>query len=238
MIKMKSKSIYIAAVAVIIVAVAAAGIFYCGTQGSNPSPTPTPTPTPTISPTPSPSPTATPTATPTPTPTPTPIPTPQNQTLTSDFEDGLGNWTGEAHLPQQVNWNVTTVANVSSTGNHSAQLYIDGRHDDGTVWIERKLHLEPNTTRNVNVTFSFWSETESFNTLAAVVGYVGTNNPSTEGDFQVLGNANEVAGWKTYTINATLTTDASGDAYVALGFSVRWETDLTYNIDNVVININ
>jgi hypothetical protein len=78
---------------------------------------------------------------------------------------------------------------VSSTGNHSVQLYMDGRQDDGTVWIEQKLHLEPNQTRNVNVTFSFWSESESFTTLAAGVGYVGGTDPSTEGDFQVLGNA-------------------------------------------------
>lgn len=231
--QMKSKSIYAIVTAVIVVAVIAAAVFYYGTQGSNPSPTPSPTPTPTHTPTPSPTPTATPIPTPTPTTTP-----PQNQTLTSDFEDGLGNWTGEAHLPQIVDWNVTTVANVSSTGNHSVLLYMDGRQDDGTVWIERKLHLDANQTRNVTVTFSFWSENESFNTLAAVVGYVGAKNPSTEGDFQVLGSANQVAGWKTYSISAEVETGTSGDIYVALGFSVRWETHLTYYIDNVVININ
>ncbi len=229
---MKSKSIYAIVAAVIIVAVVAAGVFVLSNGGFNQSPTPTPTPTPTVTP----SPTVTPTPTPTPTATPTPT---QNQTLTSDFENGLGNWTADVDLPQQqVDWNVTTVANVSSTGNHSVLLYMDGRQDDGTVWIEQKLHLTANQTRNINVTFSFWSESESFNTLAAVVGYVGDKNPSTESDFQVLGNANEVEGWKTYTISQQVDTGASGDVYVALGFSVRWETQLTYNIDNVVISIN
>jgi len=225
---MKSKSIYVITVTVIVVAVIAVGVFFLNGGGNQP-PASTPTPTPTATATPSPS--------PTPTPTPTTPPS-QNQTLTSDFEDGLGNWTGQAHLPQQVDWNVTVVGNVSATGNHSVLLYMDGRQDDGTVWIERKLNLEANQNRNVTVTFSFWSETESFNTLAAVVGYVGTENPSTEDDFQVLGNANEVEGWKTYSISAEVETDASGDVYVGLGFSVRWETHMTYYIDNVVITVS
>ncbi len=226
---MNSKSIIVIGAALVLVVAIVAGVFFFNPDLFAQTPTPTPTPTP--------SPTATPTATPTPSPSPTPTPT-QNQTLTSDFEDGLGNWTADVDLPAQVDWNVTTVANVSSTGNHSVQLYIDGLQDDGTVWIEQKLHLEPNQTRNVNVTFSFWSENESFNTMAAVVGYVGDKNPSTEGDFQVLGNANDVAGWKTYSISQEVDVGSSGDVYVALGFSVRWETQLTYNIDNVVITIN
>jgi hypothetical protein len=229
---MKSKSIYAITAVVIIVAVIAASVIFInlGAPAEPPASTPTPTPTPT----------ATPTATPTTTPTPTPTPTPsQNQTLTSDFENGLGNWTADVHLPQQeLDWNVTTVANVSSTGNHSALLYIDGRQDDGTVWIEQKLHLNANATQNVTVTFDFWSESESYNTLAAVVGYIGNENPSQEDDFQVLGAANQVEGWKTYSISSEVDTDASGDFYVALGFSVRWETHLTYNIDNVVITIS
>jgi hypothetical protein len=236
-------SLYLLVAAVIVVAVVLASLFVFKPAEPTPQPTQTPSPSPTQSPNASPLPTQSPTTSPTPSPTPTVTPTPtatptQNQTLTYDFEDGLDEWTPDSHLPAPVDWNVTVVSNVSSTGNHSALLYIDGRQDDGTVWIEHKLSLEPNSTRNVNVTFSFWSPSESFNTMAAVVGYIGTENPSTEGDFQVLGAADQVAGWKTYSIASEVHTDASGEIYVALGLSVRWETQLTYNIDDIVITIN
>lgn len=164
---------------------------------------------------------------------------PQNQQFIYGFEDGFNGWEPDSHLPPQVvDWNVTVVGNVSSTGTKSVLLHVDGLQDDGTIWIERKLTIAPNVTKNVNVTFSFWSESESFNTIAVVVGYVGDKNPEVEEDFQVLGAANQVQGWKTYTVSSQVETDSSGDVYVALGLSVRWETLMTYYIDDVTITIN
>jgi hypothetical protein len=91
----------------------------------------------------------------------------------------------------------------------------------------------------VKVTVSFWlySEEESFNTIAAVVGYSGTRNPETEEDLEVLGAANQVTGWKQYSFEATVITGSSGDVWVALGISVRWETLMTYYVDDVEIII-
>ena len=169
---------------------------------------------------------------------------PQPQTFTYNFEDDFDDWTADSHVPQDpnnpgelVDWRIEVAGNVSFSGDKSVLLYIDGTQDDGTVWIERKLTLEPNMQKNVNVSFQFWSQSESFNTLAAVVGYAGSENPEVEEDFQILGSANQAEGWKTYNLNQQLQTGNSGDIYVALGFSVRWETDLTYFIDDVKITV-
>lgn len=168
----------------------------------------------------------------------------QPQTFNYNFEDDIEDWAADSHLPKDpnnpgelVDWKIELASNVSSSGDRSVLLYIDGTQDDGTIWIERKLTLEKNTQKNVNLSFQFWSQSESFNTLAAVVGYVGSQNPELEDDFQILGSANQAQGWKTYSLNQQLQTGNLGDIYVALGFSVRWETHLTYFIDDVKITV-
>ena len=90
------------------------------------------------------------------------------------------------------------------------ELYIDGRQDDGTVWIKKALPVRKNVQIQVKVSFDFYSESESFSMIATVVGFAGTSNPEVEVDFAVLGQANEVLGWKSYTHTATLNTGASG----------------------------
>lgn len=75
-------------------------------------------------------------------------------------------------------------------------FFIDGQQDDGTIWVERKMNVKSNAQVQVKISFHFYSHTESFNAIAAVVAYAGIRNPEVEGDFVVLGTANEVAGWK------------------------------------------
>ena len=84
----------------------------------------------------------------------------------------------------------------------------------------------------------FYSESESFNVIAGVVGFAGTSDPEVEADFTVLGQANEVSGWKRYTYTATLKTGSSGEVWVAVGISVLWETEMTYNLDDVEVTIS
>jgi|SRR3990170_352056 len=170
------------------------------------------------------------------------------QPLVEEFEPDLGDtnfgdWTANSDVPadpnnpgSSVQWHIRRVSNVSRSGNHSAEFFIDGRQDDGTIWLERKINVLPNAQVRFTLSFFFYSEQESFNTLAAIVAYAGSAEPATEEDFTVIGNANEVAGWKNYVFNPTLNTDSSGEAYVALGISVRWETYMTYYIDDIVID--
>ena len=69
--------------------------------------------------------------------------------------------------------------------------------------------------------------------IAAVVGFAGTYNPEVEADFTVIGQANEASGWKRYSHTATLDTGSNGEVWVAVGISVRWETEMVYIVDDV-----
>ncbi len=165
--------------------------------------------------------------------------------FSDDFENGLGNWTTDAEVPEDpnnpghpVDWSIELSTNQSVSPNYSVLFTIDGLQDDGAIWIEYKLSLQPNAIKNVNVTFQFWSPSESFNTIAAVIGYAGNKDPVAEGDFQVIGVANQVEGWKTYTFSTEVSADSNGDAYVALGIAVLWETSMSYFIDDVTIEVN
>jgi hypothetical protein len=161
------------------------------------------------------------------------------------FEQGLGDWVKDADLPLDPNnpghfvaWNISRVNSLSFSGQYSLELFIDGRADDGTIWIEKEILGESDSQIHVTISFEFYSEAESFNTIAGVCAYVGISNPTLEEDFVVIGLANEVAGWKRYTHEKTLTTGSTGKVWVALGITVRWETEMTYNIDDVKITMN
>jgi hypothetical protein len=170
---------------------------------------------------------------------------PKPVTYNEGFEEGFGGWIGDADVPPDPNnpgsfveWNVSRVTSPVKSGQYSVELYIDGRQDDGTVWIEKTMSAKRNAQIQVEVSFDFYSESESFNVIASVVGFAGTSNPEVEADFTVLGQANEVSGWKRYTHTATVNTGASGEIWVAVGISVRWETEMTYNLDDVKVTIS
>jgi hypothetical protein len=169
---------------------------------------------------------------------------PKPQTILEGFEKGLEEWVAEADVPldpnnpgQPVEWRINRATKVSHSGQYSLELFIDGRQDDGTIWIERKVNVKKNPQIQVNVSFWLFSEEESFNTIAAVCAYVGTENPESEEDFAVLGPANEVAGWKNYVCTANPKTGSSEELWIAVGISVRWETHMTYYLDDVEIEI-
>jgi hypothetical protein len=167
--------------------------------------------------------------------------------VTDDFEQNIGEgdigeWFTNGDIPQDPNnpedtvqWHIRRVSNISRSTMHSVELFIDGKQDDGTIWLERKISVKKDAQIRVSVSFWLYSEQESFNTIAAVVAYAGAAKPTVEDDFAGVGVANEVAGWKNYAYTADLNTDSNGEAWVAVGISVRWETYLTYYIDDVKI---
>jgi hypothetical protein len=90
----------------------------------------------------------------------------------------------------------------------------------------------------IEISFEFYSEQESFNVIARVCAYAGVSNPEVEDDFGILGPANEVAGWKKYTYAPTVHTGFEGEVWVAVGITVAWETEMTYNIDDLRVTVS
>jgi len=169
--------------------------------------------------------------------------------ITDDFEQNisegdLGGWSINGYVPQDPNnpghvvqWQIRRVSNISRSGVNAVELFIDGKQDDGTIWLERKISVKKDVQTRVSVSFWFYSEQKSFNTIAAVVAYAETDKPEIEDDFAVVGVANEVAGWKNYACTTNLKAGSNGEVWVAVGISVRWETYMTYYVDDVKIEI-
>jgi len=160
--------------------------------------------------------------------------------LEEGFEGGLSSWTIGADVPEDPNnpgnpvaYSITQSVLKHYEGAYSAEFTIDGLQDDGTIWLARSIQV-PAGASKVDLEFQLYSETESFNTLAVAVAHIGPTQPELEEDLQVLGPANQVAGWKLYSLSV----DASpGDAWVAFGISVRWETEMTYWVDSVKVTV-
>lgn len=160
--------------------------------------------------------------------------------FTDGFEAGLGAWETGFDLPMDPNnpgevvaWSIAASGERAAEGSLSARFYLDGRQDDGTIWIVRTLDAPPDQDVVVRLDFALWSESESFNDLAVVVAYAGVAPPAVEADFDLTRRANQVAGWAPYAYRLPVRTDARGRIHVALGISAVWETEMVYFVDAV-----
>jgi len=170
---------------------------------------------------------------------PSPVP-PTPPTFADGFETGLGAWTRDADVPPSpedpdvpVAWSIEPSSEVVHTGAASARFDLDGRQDDGTIWLERTFDVGPGTPWRVTVEGTWWSPSESFNTTAVVVLYAGPDSPEEELDFAVAGPLDLVAGWRAYRASFDVTAAGDGRVHVGVGLSVVWETWITYYLDDV-----
>ena len=159
-------------------------------------------------------------------------------TMEEGFEEGISDWIRGADVPEDPNnpgnlvvYNITRSDLQHYESASSAEFTIDGLQDDGTIWLMRSFSV-PAGASNIELEFQLYSDSESFNTIAVVVAYIGSEQPMTEEDFVVLGPANQVTGWKLYELSVESET---GELLVAYGISVRWEALMIYWVDNVKV---
>ncbi len=86
--------------------------------------------------------------------------------IADDFEQNkgegyIGEWFMNGDTPQDPNnpghavqWHIRHVSNISRSGVHSVELSIDGKQDDGTIWLERKISAKEKA--QIRVSVSFW----------------------------------------------------------------------------------
>jgi hypothetical protein len=157
--------------------------------------------------------------------------------LKDGFEQGMGDWELGMDLPidPETDMPVQASAAISNerarSGDASVNLTIDGRQDDGTVWIMRSITVPSDGAINLKISFFVYSESESFNTIAHVVAYIGDDQPVNESSFEKLGPANPIEGWNEFVLEKKL--DSNGEIWIAVGISVAWETWMTYFIDDL-----
>ncbi|MBD3189494.1 MAG: hypothetical protein GF308_02570 [Candidatus Heimdallarchaeota archaeon] len=165
-----------------------------------------------------------------------------------DFEEGLTGWVIDADVPMdpnnpghEVNWSIIRVEDPSkaTSGNHSLKLFIDGRQDDGVIWIEKVYQLKANTKYRISLSFQFYCGMDSFNTITRVVGYGNIINPEVEEDLVegLIGSGEQAPEWKEYSRTIGLKTGSEGKIWVAVGMSVVWESEITHYLDDLLVEI-
>lgn len=135
-------------------------------------------------------------------------------------------------------------------GNRSVRLDIDGRHDDGSVWLLASIPVSslgsPGTEHSLSISGWVWSSIQSNINVWPIIAAIGENEPSSnetkqEEDFTKIGYTEEKAGWTEYTLEEvrfTFPNKKESLIYFAFGISVTWETLRTYWIDYLTIKID
>jgi hypothetical protein len=183
------------------------------------------------------------------------------RSVTDDFETGIDSWDKAVDIPQDpnrpgenVSWSIESSRDVAQSGDYSANYTLDGSQDDGTIWLVRPLTVEEDQAYAVNVTAEAWSGSESSNTLAHLVLYLGPQRPLAEEDFPAPGETttgdpdatrgglreelNKQEGWRSYGFEWQIPADHNGTMWAALGISVVWETEVTYFVDDLEIQLD
>jgi hypothetical protein len=158
------------------------------------------------------------------------------------FEISWEGWQKGSDVPQDPNtnrpveWAIELSTTQAKEGYGSARFFLDGRQDDGTIWLAKLLTVPKGRPLIVNLSFYLWSPEQSSNIRAYVVAYAGALLPVEEVEFTHKEPADKTTGWRRYqfTIPAPST---EGELWVALGISVAWETVLEYFIDDVRVEV-
>ena len=88
---------------------------------------------------------------------------PKPGAINESFEEGFAGWKADANVPLDPNnpghpvaWSVSRVTSLANSGQYSIELYVDGRQDDGTVWIEKKISVKNNSEIQVEISFEVY----------------------------------------------------------------------------------
>lgn len=182
------------------------------------------------------------------------------ETVTEGFEDGVKAWTPGSDVPEDPNrpgetvaWNITPSDERARGGDWSALYELDGRQDDGTIWLTRQIRVEPGQAYRANVSAWAYSASESFNTRAHLVVSLAEQPPEAEEDFPEPGNnttgdpdaergglreaLDQAEGWREYRFGWTVPSDANRTLHLAVGISAVWETELEFWVDDVTVEL-
>jgi hypothetical protein len=172
-----------------------------------------------------------------PEPTTTQTPTTPSMIRNGSFEDALQHWSVGRDVPTDPNDGGPVETDVgvtsgddpdappASVGERALSLFIDGRQDDGTLWVHQPVDLGGYDT----LAFDVYSQQESFNVITRVAAYAGPSPPTQETDFDTTQAVEDHEGWRTYEYAV----DHDGPGHVAVGVSVVWETEVTRYLDAV-----
>lgn len=153
------------------------------------------------------------------------------------LQSGFGGWTADADVPFDANidlsrqWRIVGTRTEAYEGHGALQLYLDGRSDDGTIWVERSFPVDPNTTVNVDLSFAFG---KTLDAATHPVYSIGFSDPEVEEDFTWLTLGN---GWQVHHVLRSLATGSNTRLWVAVGLTVTWEIEVVHYLDRIAVSV-
>ncbi len=125
----------------------------------------------------------------------------RSATHVESFEQGLGGWRPDHHIdceadtpPCPFDWSIERSTEQARDGRYSLKGFLDGRWDDGSIWVERPIDVRRAREVTVEVGFWLWSAQQSDVNTFPVLAFAGGHDPEREADFAIVGQTDQVAG--------------------------------------------
>jgi hypothetical protein len=157
------------------------------------------------------------------------------------FETGLADWKADHHLVNEtldwpLEWHFKINDTYSFNGTSSVEAYLNGDHEEGTIWLEHSFQTLKSIEVEIKLSFHLFTHIYSDITSWPVLGYIGLDNPETTSEFEVLNPDENVDIWWYYSLTKTITTDETGLIWVAFGYGATWDSERTYFFDLVELS--
>ena len=163
----------------------------------------------------------------------------QAETFVSDFATSLDGWQPQWHKESTTGTDGMVTHSTERGFNDGASLKFDmgdGFGDDGTLWIEKAFAVPAGVPTPVSVSFQLFNLDQSDFNQFQVKSALSAVNPEQQADFATIGATDTAAGWVPFEYAQTVTS-AKGEAWVAVGVRVAWETHRDYWIDHVAVTV-
>ena len=159
-------------------------------------------------------------------------------TFVFDFETSFDGWQQQWHKDSPPPGTDGVVSHSVERGYlDGASLKFDmgdGHGDDGTLWIEMPFAVSIVLPTRVAVEFQLFNSFKGIPNFE-VKATIRLDNPDEQADFKTIGVTDTAEGWVPFVFDETITSP-TGQAWVALGVRVAWETHRDYWIDHVVVS--
>jgi hypothetical protein len=161
------------------------------------------------------------------------------ETFVSDFISSLEGWQPQWHKESKTGTPGTVIHTTERGYDDFGSLRFDmgdGLGDDGTLWIEKAFAVPAGVPTPIALSFQLFNLQQSDFNQFQVKAAIATESPERQEHFATIGVTDTAAGWVPFEYEQ-IVTSPSGQAWVALGVRVAWETHRDYWIDHVAVTV-
>lgn len=171
------------------------------------------------------------------------------------FHNDIDGWEVGRDLPEGTDGEPID-SHVTHTNRGSASGYwggcvefgLEGSQDDGTIWLQQPIDVDPNTTYDVTLEFAGYNKQQSYNKIVAGHAILTNDKVQVEDDLRGRNSSNAVHvegdvhqaddQWLYYDTAGEFDSDGSSTAWLAFGVDLFWESDYWSNrFDDVSVEL-